>query len=100
MKAELTLSPDMVKAIAEEVVELLKPQIATGNGKHEDDELLNTEEVAELLRTTREQIYQWVHNAQHGLGDFPYVKAGKLLRFSKKKVLQWLENRWKGFVTI
>jgi excisionase family DNA binding protein len=50
-------------------------------------------EAAKFLKTSKGQIYQWVNNAQHGLNDFPFLKAGRLLRFSKKALLKWLESR-------
>lgn len=86
-----TLEPEDIQAIAAAVTEMLKP-ILSGNGKH-DDTLMTIDETANFLKTSKAQIYQWVNNSQHGLGNFPYYKAGKLLRFSKKTILKWLESR-------
>jgi hypothetical protein len=33
-----------------------------------------------------------VNNAQHGLGDFPFLKAGRLLRFSKNALIKWIST--------
>jgi excisionase family DNA binding protein len=91
MKFELD-SEDL-EEIASRVVEKLKPLIS-GNGKQAgEDALITIDEAAAFLKTSKEQIYQWVNNARHGLGNFPYLKAGKLLRFSKSAVLKWLESR-------
>lgn len=95
MKAELTLPEELVNQIVEKVIEQLKP-LLSGNGKQTDIILMTVDEVASFLNTSKEQIYQWVNNAQHGLGNFPYMKAGKLLRFSKSDILKWLENRNKS----
>jgi excisionase family DNA binding protein len=88
-----TLEPEDIQAIAMRVVEMLKPLLR----KEEDDELLNIDQVSALLGKSKEQVYQWVHNAKYGMGDFPYKKAGKALRFSKKDLCKWmkpaLENR-------
>lgn len=93
MKAELTLPQELVEQIADRVIEKIKP-ILSGNGKHEgEDTVLTIDEVSKFLKTSKGQIYQWVNNSQHGLNDFPYLKAGKLLRFSKKAILKWLEKR-------
>jgi excisionase family DNA binding protein len=54
------------------------------------------EQVAKLLGKSKGQIYQWVNNAEHGLSDFPFMKAGKSLRFSKKAVLQWMKQHGNG----
>lgn len=91
LKAELEHQD--IEAIALRVAELIKP-LLSGNGKHEaGDTLMTIDEASKFLKTSKGQIYQWVNNSQHGLNDFPYLKAGKLLRFSKKAVLQWLEKR-------
>ena len=87
------LESEDIQAIVEAVIEQLKP-LLSGNGKKTgEDALMTIDEVAVFLNTSKEQIYQWVNNAQHGLGNFPYLKAGKLLRFSKSAVLKWLESR-------
>ena len=90
MKTEL--EPQDIEAIVNKVIEMLKP-ILSNNGKHGEDDLITIDEAAVFLKTSKGQIYQWVNNAQHGLGNFPYLKAGKLLRFSKSAVLKWLESR-------
>ncbi|MBA4349610.1 MAG: hypothetical protein C0415_06465 [Thermodesulfovibrio sp.] len=91
MKAELTLSPELVEQIADKVIEKLKP-LLSGNGKHEDD-ILTIEQASKLLGKSKEQIYQWVNLSKHGLNSFPYMKAGKSLRFSKNKLIEWMEKR-------
>lgn len=90
MKTEL--EPQDIEVIAQRVVELLKPLLAS-NGKNEDDELLDIEQASKLLGTSREQIYQWVSYAKHGLKPFPYLKSGKRLRFSKKDLIKWMNDR-------
>jgi excisionase family DNA binding protein len=81
---------------------MLKPVIAD-YGKHDiEDTLMTIDEAAKFLnlhkksgQLNREQIYQWVNNSQHGLGSFPYHKAGKLLRFSKTEILKWMKGNSK-----
>ncbi len=92
MKAELTFSPETIKEIALEVAELLRPFLINSSGGEEDD-LLNTAEVAKFLKVSEGQIYQWTNKSKHSLGDFPYYKTGKQLRFSKKELKQWLKSR-------
>lgn len=95
-----TLEPEDIQAIAGAVMELIRPLLA-GNGKAEaPDTIMTIDEAAIFLNLYKKdkkpniaQIYQWVNNSQHGLSDFPYMKAGKLLRFSKKALLKWLESR-------
>jgi len=80
-----------IEAIALRVTEYLKPILASNQTVL--DELLTVDELANFLKTSKAQIYQWVNQSQHGLGNFPYFKAGKLLRFSKNAILKWLETR-------
>lgn len=89
MKTELETHD--IEAIAVKVSEYLKPLLACS--QQLPDELLTIDEVAKFLKTSKNQIYQWVNQSQHGLGNFPYFKAGKLLRFSKNAILKWLETR-------
>lgn len=90
-----TLDLEDIQAIAQAVMEMIKPMLS-GNGKHEAvDTLMDINEAADFLRTSKGQIYQWVNNAQHGLGSFPYFKAGKLLRFSKIEILNWMQSNAK-----
>jgi len=79
-----------IELIAKKVAESLKPLIADRGQGEGDGEILTADEAAEFLKTSKGQIYQWVDNARHGLGDFPYLKAGRLLRFSKNAILRWL----------
>jgi len=92
-KAEMrtTFEAEDIQAIAEAVIEKLKPLLC--KNEPDDDQIMTIEEVAKFLQVSKAQVYQWVNNSQHGLGDFPFLKAGKLLRFSKKAILNWLEKR-------
>lgn len=87
-----TLEPEDIQAIAGAVAELLRPLLSNGKAS-EPNTILTIDEAAAFLKTSKAQIYQWVNNSQHGLGDFPYLKAGKLLRFSKRSLLEWLKKR-------
>lgn len=90
MKA--SLEPEDIEVLADMVVEKMKP-IISGNGRHEEDTIMTIDETAKFLKTSKAQIYQWVNNSQHGLGSFPYLKAGKLLRFSKRDLLEWMQKK-------
>jgi excisionase family DNA binding protein len=93
---KIQFEPEDIEEIARRVADCLKPLLVRDTGECLEDEILTVEQVSRLLKTSKGQIYQWVNNSQHGLGDFPYLKAGRLLRFSKKAVLQWLESTRKG----
>ena len=75
--------------VAGKVIERLLPLL---NHPEEEDELMDVTELAAMIGKSNGQIYQWVHLASHGLGAFPFMKAGKSLRFSKKAVLEWMRR--------
>ncbi len=85
-----------IEEIARRMAGILKPLLIENNeNKPLRDDLLSVGDAAQFLKTSKSQIYQWVNNSQHGLGDLPYLKAGRLLRFSKNAVLQWLQKHQK-----
>ena len=86
-----TLEPQDIETIAQRVIDLLMPLIVNDNSNNED-EILTAFETSEFLKTSKGQIYQWVSNSKHGIGNFSYLKAGKQLRFSKKALIQWMES--------
>jgi predicted DNA-binding transcriptional regulator AlpA len=88
LKIEVELPDYVVQAIAEKVVELLKPYLLN-NHVSGQDELLTAEQASKLLQRSKGQIYQWVSNTKHGLSNFPYHKQGKQLRFSKIALMNW-----------
>lgn len=89
MKAELTISQEFVEQIADRVLQKMMPIL---EALHEPDQYLNVDEAADMLGKSKEQIYQWVNQASHGLSKFPYLKAGRSLRFSKKDIKDWLKS--------
>ncbi len=89
-----TLEPEDIQAIAQEVLKVLKPLLSSREPRQ--DELLSVEDIAKILNKSKGQVYQWVNNSQHGLSDFPFMKAGKSLRFSKNAILQWMKQHGNG----
>ena len=93
MKAELTIPQELVDQIADRVLEKMIPVLEAW---HEPDQYLNVEELSAMLGKSKDQIYQWVNRASHGLYNFPYQKAGRSLRFSKKGIKEWLKSNKNG----
>lgn len=88
MKAELTLPPELVKAIASEVVEILKPLILSGNGRAEPDTTFTPETLAEYLQVDTSWVYKQV-----SYKAIPYFKTGKYTRFKKSVIDKWIETQ-------
>ena len=90
---KVQFEPEDIEAIARSVAGYVKTLISDqGKNREPLDEVLTVEQAATLLKTSKAQIYQWVNNSQHGLGTFPYLKAGRLLRFSRREIFQWLRE--------
>ncbi len=89
---KIELEAHYIQAIANKVVELLIPYLKS---IHEPDQIMTIEQVSVMLEKSKGQIYQWVHDASHGLSDFPYQKAGRTLRFSRKDIVTWMKTNGK-----
>jgi excisionase family DNA binding protein len=89
MKAELTLPPELVEAIAEKIIEKLKPLIA-GNGKHVEDIIFTPETLAQYLKVDTSWVYKQVSSK-----TVPYFKNGKYVRFKKSSIDRWIQSREK-----
>ncbi len=89
MKTEI--EADDIKRIAEAVVMMMKPYL-NQNQDNDEEELMDIDGVSKMLGKSKGQIYQWVHNSSHGVGGFPFMKAGKSLRFSRKAITEWITS--------
>ena len=83
MKAEITLPPELVEAIADAVIAKLKPLLSSR--KAAEDDLFDVAGVAAYLRVDRQRIYEWTSQ-----NSIPFIKAGRFLRFRKSVIDRWL----------
>jgi len=90
MKAELTLPPELVKEIAKEVIELLKPMLS-GNGKHEDNIVFNKNSLSEYLTVSESTINKLISNKQIPHFKIQQGQSGGV-RFSKKEIERWIQR--------
>jgi len=93
IKSELIFPPQIIDQIAERVIQKMMPLLQEWR---DPDLYLNVGELSAMLGKSQGQIYQWVNQAQHGLSDFPYQKAGRSLRFSKRDIQKWMKGRKNG----
>ena len=87
----MELETQDIEQIAEKVMEKLLPILQD----QQPDKILTIDELSLMIGKSKEQIYQWVNKSQHGISNFPYMKAGRSLRFSQKKIVQWMKSRGK-----
>jgi excisionase family DNA binding protein len=84
MKAELE-SQD-IEAIAQRVVELLKPILAHRKDEAEDV-IFDVQGLAEYLKVSKKWIYERTQ-----LKEIPHIKVDGLLRFRKRDIDKWLNS--------
>ena len=85
MKIELEQSD--IQAIAEKVVELMKPYLSPRSDLQENT-IFDVPGLCHYLHVTP----KWIHERTH-LKEIPYIKlSNKQLRFRKKKIDKWLES--------
>ena len=82
MKTEL--EPQDIEAIADKVIEKLKPLIAD-NGRHKEDVIFDVPGLAKYLKVSTKWIYERTQ-----FKEIPYQKIKGLLRFRKKDIDRWL----------
>ena len=86
MKADLSITPEMIRAIADEVAALLKPMLAT-EPKIEDP-IFTQEQLAEYLQVTERWVYERTR-----FNEIPFFKAGRLNRFRKSEIERWIQGQ-------
>ena len=82
---KIELEPQDIKAIAEKVVELVKPYLL--NGKQDDQEVIfDKDQLAEYLNVD----VSWIDkNYEQKL---PHFHLGKYPRFKKSKINKWTDS--------
>lgn len=88
MKAEFTISDDLIKAIAREVAAELRPVLVASKRPEGPDAILSPDQLATLLGVPKGWVYERV-----SLGELPHFKAGKYLRFRLSVIEKWIEGQ-------
>jgi len=83
-----TFEQEDIQAIAEAVIEKLKPLLTGIKAKSEPDTILTPETLAEYLRVDVSWVYKQV-----SLKTIPYFKSGKYTRFRKSVIDRWIESQ-------
>jgi excisionase family DNA binding protein len=93
MKAQL--EPQNIDAIAQRVVELLKPYLL---GRMETTiipipskskgEYMTVPQLAEYLQISKSTIFSWIYQRK-----IPYSKIGRRVMFKREDIVQWCEDK-------
>jgi len=90
LKAEISFSPEIITAIAQEVAGILKPilkGLTPPLGKIDD--LMSVESLGAYLGgVSLDWIYQ-----RTAKNEIPFVKVGRLLKFRRTDIDRWLSAR-------
>ncbi len=86
MKFEI--EPQDLQAIAERVVELLKPLLSNGEKYSNEDNVFSVEALSEYLKTD----VSWVRKQVSAM-TIPFFKAGKYVRFRKSAIDKWIKSQ-------
>ncbi|OGW56025.1 MAG: hypothetical protein A2Y81_00790 [Nitrospirae bacterium RBG_13_43_8] len=84
MKTEL--EPQDIEAIAQRVLELLKPHLSN-NANPEDNVIFDVPGLSKYLNVSHKWIYERTQ-----FKEMPYLKVKGLLRFRKKDINKWLAS--------
>ena len=86
MKAEF--EPQDVEAIAQRVIELIRPLLIKGQHGNGEDTILDKEALSQYLGVPVWWIYKQV-----SLKAIPHFKTGKYLKFKKSKIDKWVDSQ-------
>ena len=86
MKSELEAQD--IEAIAQRVVELIRPLLIKGQYGEGEDTILDKEALAQYLGVPLWWIYKQV-----SLKNIPHFKTGKYLKFKRSKIDKWIDSQ-------
>lgn len=88
MKIELNLPEELIDAIARQVADNLRFQLAQKNNHGDVNNLMTITELADYLKCSPDYIYKLT-----GAKEIPHIKRGcKFLLFRKSQIDKWLDS--------
>jgi len=90
LKAEISIPPELVSAIVDDVVARLKPILNGLQTKPSQvDDLMGVEELGKYLGgVSRDWIYQRTAG-----NEIPFVKVGRMIKFRRLDIDRWLAKQ-------
>jgi len=86
MKTEFEFPDPVIEAIAQKVVDSLRPLLV--RKQEAPDAILTVDQLAEYLGIGKQRVYEVV-----SLKTIPYFKVGKSLRFRRSAIDKWIESQ-------
>jgi excisionase family DNA binding protein len=90
LKVDLTIPPELVSAIVDDVVARLKP-ILTGlqANPSQSDDLMGVAELGKYLGGVSKD---WIYQRTAG-NEIPFVKVGRMIKFRRSDIDRWLAKQ-------
>jgi excisionase family DNA binding protein len=90
LKAEISIPPELVSAIVDDVVARLKP-ILTGlqTNPSQADDLMGVAELGKYLGGVSKD---WIYQRTAG-NEIPFVKVGRMIKFRRLDIDRWLAKQ-------
>lgn len=86
---KMELEPQDIEAVAQRVVELIRPLLFGDGKQREEDPIFDIEGLSKYLQVKPQWIYE--HK-----DTIPHFKLSRLIRFRKSAIDGWLENKKRG----
>src|SRR3990172_8163611 len=91
VKMEMTIPPELLKAIAVEVVAMLKPFLSRfldASSKAGGEEVMGVPELCAYLGVSKDWVY-----GRTARNEIPFLKVGHLVKFRRSEIDRWLSIR-------
>ena len=89
MRVELNIPPELVSAIAEEVVARLRPLLAARKEAAGVEVLMGVAELGKYLGSVSRD---WIYQRTAG-NEIPFVKVGRFVKFRRSDIDRWLAKQ-------
>jgi excisionase family DNA binding protein len=90
LKGEITFPPELISAIADEVMGRLRPVLTGLQTKSPQvDDLMG---IAELSKYLGGVSKDWIYQRTSG-NEIPFVKVGRMIKFRRSDIDQWLAKQ-------
>lgn len=83
----LELESDDIEAIAQRVLDVLKPLLSKARISSHEDDIMCVHDLCTYLQVDESWVYKQV-----SLKSIPFFKAGKYTRFRRSKIDRWIEE--------
>lgn len=85
---KIELEDKDVEAVAQRVLELLRPHVGNNGKRRADDTIFDVQGLADYLKVDASWVYKQV-----SLKKIPYFKNGRYTRFKRSAIDKWIDSQ-------